>query len=411
MHVRNIVAKKVMNSRKEETISVIVETEDRKKFETSAPSGKSKGRYEVNDFSSKGIAFSIDFINVFGKKIADERMVFETFDDLNKVEKIIREYDKTQNLEIVGGNSLYALECSLLKAMAHSYEVEPWKFLLKTNKVNIPMPLGNAIGGGMHVKQAKKLDFQEMLFIPKTEKFLDASFLNLQAYKEAKRLLKEKDKRWKSKTTDENAFATTLDNESTLKLMAQIRDDLSDKFKMKLEIGMDAASSSFWNRIKYVYQNFSKTQPAKNLSKIEQLDYLDHLIKENKLFYVEDPFYGDDFESFSKLLSKNKQTLICGDDLVCTNPGRLFEAVQKKAINSVIIKPNQVGSLLVAKEALDMARKYDIVPVISHRSGETNDNIIAHLAVGWNIPYIKTGITGEERLAKINELLRIERYG
>jgi len=405
-----MVAKRVMNSRKEETISVIVETEDRKKFETSAPSGKSKGKYEVNDFSNKGLTFSIDFVNVLGKKIADERIVFETFDDLNKVEKIVREYDKSSNLELVGGNSLYALECSLLKAMAHSYEVEPWKFLLRTNKINVPMPLGNAIGGGMHVKQDKKLDFQEMLFIPKTDKFFDASFLNLQAYKEAKRLLKEKDKKWKSKITDENALATTLDNESTLKLMAQIRDDLRDKFKMKLEIGMDAACSGFWNRIKYTYLNFSKEQPVKNLGKAEQLEYLDKLIKENKLFYVEDPFYGDDFESFAKLLSKNKQTLICGDDLICTNPDRLFEAIQKKSINSVIIKPNQVGSLLVAKEALDMARKYDIVPIISHRSGETNDNIIAHLAVGWNIPYIKTGITGEERLAKINELLRIERY-
>lgn len=400
-----------MNSRKEATISVIVETEDRKKFETSAPSGKSKGKYEVSDFSNKGLAFSIDFVNVLGKKVTDERMVFETFDDLNKVEKIVREYDKTPNLEIVGGNSLYALECSLLKAMAHSYEVETWKLLLKTSKVNLPMPLGNAIGGGMHVKQDKKLDFQEMLFIPKTRNFLDASFLNLQAYKEAKKLLKEKDKKWKSKITDEHAFATTLDNESALKLMGQIRDDLKEKFKMELEIGMDAAASSFWNKIKYTYQNFSKAQPVKNMGKAEQLEYLDHLIKENKLFYVEDPFHEDDFESFSKLLSKNKQTLICGDDLICTNPERLFEAIQKKAINSVIIKPNQVGSLLVAKETLDMAKKYDIVPVISHRSGETNDNIIAHLAVGWNIPYIKTGITGEERLAKINELLRIERYG
>ncbi len=408
MQIRNIVAKKEINSRKEETISVIVETMNRKKFETSAPSGKSKGRLEVADYSKKGIDFSIEFINVLGKKIVNEKMNFENFEDLNKVEKIVRDYDKTENLENVGGNSLYALECSLLKAIASSYEVELWEFLLKTDKPKMPMPLGNAIGGGMHIKQSKKLDFQEMLFIPNTQNFLDASFLNLQAYKEAKRLAKKIDSSWKSKTTDEHALALGVDNERAIKLMAEIRDSISEKFEMKMNIGLDVAASSFWNNVKYCYQNFSGKQEKKNLGKIEHLEYIDRLIKENNIFYVEDPFYSDDFESFSKLLLKNKQTLICGDDLVCTKPDRFYEAIQKKAINAVIIKPNQVGSLIMAKDTLDLAKRYDITPIISHRSGETMDNTIAHLAVGWNIPYIKTGIVGDERLAKINELLRIE---
>lgn len=410
MRIKNILAKKILNSRKEATISVIVETENKKKVDASAPSGKSKGELEVKDFSEKGLAYSIEFINVLGKKIIEEKMSFEKFDDINRVERIIKEYDPSHDFNLVGGNAVYALEAALLKALAADYNVEVWKFLLNTNKPTAPMPLGNAIGGGMHVKLKEKLDFQEMLFIPQTGNFLDASFLNMQAYKEAKRLLPEKDKKWKGKVTDEKALATTLDNESAFKLMAEIRDSLQEKFKMKLNIGADIAASSFWNRIKYVYHNFSSENKLKNLSQNEQLEYLNHLIKEYKLTYVEDPFFSRDFESHAKLLSKNKNVLVCGDDLICTQPERLYEAIQKKAINAVIIKPNQVGSLLAAKETVDLAKQHDIIPIISHRSGETNDPLISHLAVGWNIPYIKLGITGKERMAKINELLKIERY-
>lgn len=132
------------------------------------------------------------------------------------------------------------------------------------------------------------------------------------------------------------------------------------------------------------------------------------MIKENNLCYVEDPLHENDFKGFANLCAKTN-TLICGDDLTCTHLERVKKAVKEKAINALIVKPNQVGSLLEAKKVLDLAKKNNIIPVISHRSGETQDDLIADLAVGWQIPVIKTGIVGKERLAKLNRLLRIER--
>jgi enolase len=132
------------------------------------------------------------------------------------------------------------------------------------------------------------------------------------------------------------------------------------------------------------------------------------LIKDNDLFYAEDPLQEDDFESFAKL-SKKTKSLIVGDDLTCTQPARLLDAIKHKSINAVIVKPNQNGSLLKTKEFLDIAKKHDITPIISHRSGETLDSTISDLAVGWQIPFIKTGILGKERFAKLNRLIKIER--
>jgi len=165
------------------------------------------------------------------------------------------------------------------------------------------------------------------------------------------------------------------------------------------------AASTFFDGKEYIYKNLPQ-----RLNPEKQLSYVSNLIKAHNLFYVEDPFHEDDFEGFAKLIRKMKSNcLIVGDDLTATNLERLKKAVEMKSINAVIIKPNQNGSLLRTKEVIDFAKANNIIPIISHRSGETSDSMIADLAVAWEIPFIKTGILGKERMAKLNRLMHIER--
>ena len=406
MIIKDVQARVIKNSRREDTIEVSVFS-DRGKFSASAPSGRSKGKYEARDFSVNGMDFSIKFVAAIGRKIASELLQFNDFEDLEKVEKLIRKIDKTPTWSLIGANALYALEAALLKAIAASSGIELWQMFCEKPKF-FPMPLGNAVGGGMHARQETKTDFQEFLFLPKTKNFFDAYFLNLQAYKIAKELLTAKDKRYENKLTDENAFAATLSDIDALKLMREARQILQDKFNIEMQIGIDAAASSFFKNDFYYYEN-----PEKKVSKDEQIALVVDMIKEYGLNYIEDPFHEEDFAGFSVLMKKinshNMKCLLAGDDLTATQFKRVEKAVKEKCINALIVKPNQNGSLLETKRIVDYAKENNITPIISHRSGETMDNTIAHLAVGWQCPIIKTGILGKERFAKLHEILRIER--
>lgn len=402
MILTDLAVQKILNSRKEDSIHVVVETKYGR-TEASAPSGKSRGKNEVEPYSEKGIDFSISFLKALGNKLINDKTSFTKFEDLQKIEDFFRQYDKTENLSMLGGNALFAVQAAVLKAMALSEKKPLWQFLNEKPKF-IPFPLGNCIGGGEHVKSEKKPDFQEFLLLPKAKHFYDAYFANLQAYKEAKKLILQNDSGWKGLLTDENAIAPTLPAEEILKILRNVQIKIKNKFSIDLNLGIDMASSTLFKNSKYNYRN-----PPRILSKEEHFDYISNMIKEDDIYYIEDPFEEEDFDSSAKLLKSSRQSLICGDDLICTNLERLKKASRKNAVNAVIIKPNQSGSLIRTKEAVDFAKKNDITPVISHRSGETMDSTISDLAVGWQIPIIKTGILGRERFAKLHRLLKIER--
>lgn len=404
MQIKEVFARKILNSKNKETIAVTVKTN--KTFEASAPEGSSKGKHEVRAFSVKGIDFSVQVINALQKHI--QQLNFETFEDLEKIEELVRRFDKTKDLSIIGGNALYALETAILKAIAFSQGKELWQFLAEKQKIEMPRPLGNCIGGGKHTEQELKTDFQEFLLLPETKNFSDAYFINLQAYKEAKKLLKERDKTWHNTLTYENALAATIDNEQVLELLHEVKDRIKEKFGIKIKLGIDVAANSLWSQGCYRYKNFSKKKKQITLTEKEQQDYIEKIIKKYDLFYVEDPFHEEAFNFFASLTKKTK-TLVCGDDLTCTSFERVEKAIKLGAINALIIKPNQCGSLLETKKVIDFARSKEINLVISHRSADTADNALAHFAVGWQIPMIKTGILGKERFAKLHELLRIER--
>lgn len=411
MIIKRVEARKILNSRREETVEVRVES-DSGSFIASAPSGKSKGKHELNAFSSRGLQFSIDFVNALGRKISGAS--FSKFSELEDVEALIVKAEasvskgKAYKFSLIGANALYALEAALLKAAAGSSGMELWQFLCSSPEI-LPLPLGNIIGGGLHSHEEKKTDFQEFLVLPRTKHFFDAYFINLQAYKIAKQLLLATG--WRERLTDENSLASTLDNISVLKILNEIKTEIEEKFGVKLELGVDVAASSFFKGY-YNYENYAVNKKAR-LNKQEQLDFILDLIKEYKLSYIEDPLHEEDFSGFSFLLKeikrKNLKCLLASDDLTCTNLARVEKAVENKCVNAVIVKPNQIGSLLGMKKVIDFCKEQEIVCVISHRSGETSDDTLAHLAVGWQLPIIKTGVLGRERFAKLHKLLSIER--
>jgi len=401
MILNEVKARKILNSRNEATIEVNA-VSGKNKARASAPSGKSRGKNEAEPFSQKGIDFSISFLNMLGQKLAAEKISFSKFEDLEKIESIARQFDKTKNWSIVGGNAIYAIEAAVLKLMAACKKQELWQFL-NPNTKTIPMPVGNCIGGGMHVQQEKKADIQEFLFIPETASFMDAYSANLHAYKEVKKLLLEK-KGWKGKLTDENAFASTLETEQILEIMNKASRIVEEKTKIKMRIGIDMAASTLWKKNSYVYNN-----PKKKLTETEQEAYVFRLIEKYNLFYVEDPA-KENFSEFSEFMrKKRKDVLIVADDLTATHLELVQKAVKEQSMSAVIVKPNQCGSLIEAKKVVDFAKKHGILTVISHRSGETSDDLIADLAVGWQTDFIKTGILGKERFAKLHRLLKIER--
>ena len=257
------------------------------------------------------------------------------------------------------------------------------------------MLLGNCVGGGAHIK-GRAPDIQEFLLLPRTKSPKEGKFLNLYIHGVIKKKL------GKCKKTLENAWAPNMSNIEILEIIKKLVQETEEKFGIKIDRGLDVASNSFYNKGYYHYYNYSEKIKTMRLDPEGQLKFMKSIITDYGLKYVEDPFEQNDFERFGKLSG----ALICGDDLICTNLERLKKAINN--INAVIVKPNQIGSLIKTKDLIDFAKANDITSVISHRSGETYDNTISHLAVGWNIPIIKTGIIGEERLSKINELIKIE---
>tara|TARA_Y100000310_G_scaffold1122_1_gene1593 strand:- start:388 stop:1542 length:1155 start_codon:yes stop_codon:yes gene_type:complete len=380
MKIKGVKARAVLDSRKQKTIQVEVKTSMFNKFVTSAPSGKSTGKFEIKPYA-QSLEQDIQFINSLNLKDIE----LSVFGDLIKIEQLVG-----NNL---GANSLYALEASILKALANENKVPLYRFL---GGIKIPRPIGNAIGGGFHSKgiQDKKPDFQEFLFIPASKTIKKCVQINKLAYNSIGNLSKMK------KRNDEGAWETYFDNETVLQLMKKAKDMIHDRYEERIEIGLDVAASCFFNNNYYKYKN-----KAKKLDKVKQIQYINNLIKKHKIYYVEDGLEENDFSGFNRL----KGALIVGDDLTTTNPKRFERAIKMKSINAIIVKPNQIGSLLKVKQVIDIAKKNNIKTIISHRSGETLDNTIADLGVGFNCDFIKTGIFGKVRESKLNRLVEIEK--
>lgn len=379
--VKKVSAKAIYDSRKEKTIQVKIET-NVGKFSASSPTGKSTGKYEAKPYK-KSLEGDMKALKDLEDYFSED--IIEKFEDLRRIEDIV---DGS-----IGANTLFALESAILKALAKENKKEVWQLINPSAKV-FPKLVGNVVGGGKHSEGEKVPDFQEFEIIPNKKKVKDSYEALKKAKKEIERLLKDKDENFKGKKNDENAWLTSLMDKDVLDVVQ----------KVNMPIGLDVAASGFYKRKHYHYKNpiFKRTED-------EQLFFLSNLIKNYGLFYVEDPFQEEDFESFAKLLKKFPSSLIVGDDLTVTNVKRLNKAIEMKAINAIIVKPNQTGSLLEVKEVAEIAKKSGIKTIFSHRSGETDETILADLAFGFQADFLKSGTEGDARVLKIKRLIEIEK--
>lgn len=374
MLVKEIKARKVPDSRNEPTIEVTVNGQ-----KASSPSGKSKGKHETPSYHLS-LEWNIKAINSL--KIPFD---INYFNDLSKIESFLTKKFKLKSPKDFGANALFALESAILKAIAKENKKQLWQ-VIAPNAKRMLIPLGNAIGGGLHSSMQKDApEFQEFLLIPKAKTIRENVMILDNSYKRIKKLIKSKSK------NDEGAWRTSLSNEEILSVLSKLK---------KISIGVDIAASSFYKNNYYHYKN-------KSLNRNAQISYINSLIKDYALYYIEDPLYEEDFKGFSSLI-KSGSHLITGDDITATQISRLKKAISLNSINAMIIKPNQNGSLIELKKIFEICKKNNIKTIISHRSGETLDSALADYAFGFQADFIKTGISTKWRKAKLKRLIEIE---
>ncbi|ADP77690.1 enolase [Methanothermus fervidus DSM 2088] len=399
--IEDIRVRKIIDSRGNPTIEVDVLTVSG--FgRAAAPSGASTGVKEVKAFPEGDIDKIISDI----EDILSSELIGMDAEDSREIDAVLKEIDGTKDLSSLGGNTIVAVSMATAKAAASSYGLPLYKFLGGNFSFRLPYPLGNMINGGVHAGK-RTPDIQEFLALPKgASTFKEAVLTNSKVHKRIRELIDKKDKTFTGGKGDEGGWTPNITSMDALEILSEACENVSDETGVEVSCGLDFAASELWDheRKKYIYErDVLENDPG------EQIDFVIDVIKSFNLYYVEDPFHENDFESFAELTKKvGDKCIICGDDLFVTNKKYLAKGIKYGAANAIIIKPNQVGTLTDTYDTLTLAKENQYIPVMSHRSGETTDETIAHLAVAFSCPIIKTGAIGGERIAKLNELIRIE---
>jgi enolase len=400
--IEDVIARKVFNSRGEETIEVdIITTSGFGRV--AAPAGKSRGKAEVVYYPPGGVEQAVKKV----EELITPEMVGLGADCQEEIDKTLHDIDGSKDFRVIGGNTAFAVSLASAEAAANSSGLLLFQYLGGHVAHELPYPLGNTISGGQHT-QGESPDLQEFLVLSYgAESFLEAATANIQVHRRVGEALAKKDKLFGQGKSDEGAWVANIGNTEALDVLAETCKEVGAEMGFDCGVGIDVAASSLWNgkNKTYNYQREKKTRDSG-----EQLEFILELIRKYHLVYVEDAFAEEDFASFAELTKKAKNCLICGDDLFTTNNERLSRGIKMHAANAVIIKVNQVGTLADAWETIEMAERNGYVPVMSHRSGDTCDWHIAHLALAFKCPIIKTGVVEGSRIAKINELIRIEEF-
>ena len=392
MIIKDINLRKIIDSRGNPTVEADIVTNEG--FgRAAAPAGASTGTFEAQAWPKNNVDLGISNAkeNVIPSLIGIASNDQETFDET------IKDKDGTKNLQNVGGNIAVALSLACAKAAADSKNIPLFEHVSKTKSYSIPAPMSNVLGGGAHAIGGT--DIQEYLVTSFDNDVNTAIETNAAVHKEVAKILKEKFPNIALGKGDEGAWVAPLENVEALELVTKAVDNVQKETGVEVRTGLDVAASEFYKNGKYVYKE-------QTLTPEEQVDFMLGLIEEYDLHSVEDPLDQNDFESWASLTDQT-DSLIIGDDLYVTNSERLKEGIEKKSTNSILIKPNQIGTLTDTIKSVEMAKGAEMATVISHRSGETTDSSIAHLGVAFESHAIKTGIMGGERIAKLNELVRI----
>ncbi|MGZ0747657.1 MULTISPECIES: phosphopyruvate hydratase [unclassified Haloparvum] len=392
--ITSVSLRRVLDSRGNATVEADVLTESGGFGRAAAPSGASTGEYEaVERPPGEAIAAA--------REHAVPRLEGVYAGDQRSVDAALRAADGTEDFSEIGANSAVAISMAAAKAAADVLGAPLYQHLGGAFRGdNFPIPLGNVVGGGEHAADATHI--QEFLAAPVgAPSVSEAVFANAAVHAAVAEILEERGV--PAAKGDEGAWAPAVSDAEAFEIVDEATDRVEDEVGFDVQFGLDVAAAELYDaeRDAYVYGDEERSPD-------EQVDYVADLVDEYDLAYVEDPLDENDYERFAELTERvGDRTLICGDDLFVTNVDRLQEGIDVGAANSILIKPNQIGTLSDAFDAVELAERNGYGSVISHRSGETEDTTIAHLAVATDAPFIKTGTVGGERTAKLNELIRI----
>ena len=400
--ITSIEGRILYNSRGSKTIEVDVTSDNNFLGRVCAPSGASVGKYEAVSFLNGKPEESLRILNE-----NSEKFIGLESSDLKQIHDILKKIDNTENYSGIGGALAFAVTIASMESATKASNQPLFQTLSSESSFKFPFPLGNILGGGAHAGPGTP-DIQEILICATGSKTIEEAIkTNLAVHKELQKILLKEDPNFTNGRGDEGGWAPKLKNQEALEVSAKACENLGYTLGKEVSLGVDFASSTQWNeeKQKYVYDRAGFEN-----STGEQIDFAADIIDKFKLIYAEDAVHEEAFDDMSELTSKFPNTLVTGDDLTVTNKNILVKAIEKKSCNAAILKVNQAGSLFDALEFADLANQNNIRLITSHRSGESTDSQISHIGLATKSKMLKVGIVGGERVAKLNELLRLSEH-
>ena len=400
--ITDIKARMIFNSKGAKTIEVDIISDDKFLGRASSPSGASVGKHEAQSFKENSPEKSLEELNknlskFVGIESSDPRATYD----------ILKNIDNSENYSKIGGSVAYAISLASVESASKALEIPLFKLLKPSGDYKFPYPLGNILGGGSHAGPGTP-DIQEYLICPiGASNIIEALEINIKVHTQLKTILENLDNNFTHGRGDEGAWAPNLNNDQALEVVEKAVSDSGYDSGKDVAIGIDFASSSFWNEKKKSYEYLRQGLVR---SPNEQIDFVNNLIDKYHLIYVEDPVHEEDFEGMSIINKNNPECLITGDDMLVTNKNRVKESMKYKSCSGAILKVNQAGSLYDALEFANECNNNHIKLITSHRSGESIDSHISEIAIATSSKLLKTGVIGGERVAKLNQLVRLVEY-
>ncbi|TXE09860.1 phosphopyruvate hydratase [Seonamhaeicola algicola] len=407
----NIHARQILDSRGNPTVEVDVITENNVLGRAAVPSGASTGEHEAvelrdggDTYMGKGVLKAVENVNTV---IAEELLGVSVFEQ-NLIDQLMIDLDGTANKSKLGANAILGVSLAVAKAAAAELGLPLYRYVGGVSANTLPVPMMNIINGGSH--SDAPIAFQEFMIMPvKAKTFTHAMQMGTEIFHHLKKVLH--DRGLSTAVGDEGGFAPNLagGTEDALDTIAKAVENAGYKFGDEVMIALDCASAEFYVDGKYDYTKFEGDKGEVRTSE-EQATYLAQLCEKYPIISIEDGMDENDWDGWKSLTEKvGDKVQLVGDDLFVTNVERLSRGIENGIANSILIKVNQIGSLTETIAAVNMAKNAGYTSVMSHRSGETEDNTIADLAVALNCGQIKTGSASRsDRMAKYNQLLRIE---
>lgn len=406
--ITDVYAREILDSRGNPTVEVEVLAGENIYGRASVPSGASTGQFEAVElrdgeerYRGLGVTRAVDNVNT---KIAPELIGVNVFEQ-TEIDSIMLKLDGTANKSNLGANATLGVSMAVARAAASALNIPLYRYLGGASAMKMPVPMMNILNGGKHADNT--VDFQEFMIMPVGACcFKEGLRMCAEIYHTLKKILKEEN--LNTAVGDEGGFAPNLkDAKETLQYIVKAIEKAGYKAGEEVAIALDVAASELYNKEfkKYVFEGEDVIRSAEEL-----VDYYEMLISEFPIISIEDPMDEEDWEGWDLMTKRlGSKVQLVGDDLFVTNTERLRKGIDRKVANAILIKVNQIGTLTEAFAAIELAKNSGYRNIISHRSGETEDSIIADIAVAFNAGQIKTGAPcRSERVAKYNQLLRIE---